>query len=83
MPKIKIELNISLDGQDLQWTVNKCIEDNIENVELRELLKKMLVVNCDDRWSFRNFPQDSEIINEATVKYDFDDDEEDQMDKLS
>ena len=71
--------NMDSDAKKLQLKVNDLIDQMIMNEELKELLKRLLVVHPDERWSFRNFPSDIEVINEATVKFEFDDDENDEL----
>ena len=81
LPKANIDLNKASDAQTLQMNINVLIENMIENEELKSLLRKLLVVNPAERWSFRNFPNDDMVINEATVKFEFEDEEDEYIDE--
>ena len=72
LPEKAIVLNSCQDGLNLESIVMEHIDTDIDNQELKDLLKIMLVFDAEKRWSFRNFPDNSMIINGDTVKTDFD-----------
>ena len=72
LPEKAIVLNSCQDGLNLESIVMEHIDTDIDNQELKDLLKIMLVFDAEKRWSFRNFPDNSMIINRDTVKTDFD-----------